>query len=53
MVILSDYLWIREICRLPNETIAPKKNATQSNKTKVSLGMAERGALKGSGSQIV
>jgi hypothetical protein len=25
---LSDSSWIREICRIPNETIVPEKNAT-------------------------
>jgi hypothetical protein len=43
-------LWIREICKILNESIVPDKNAT---KTKVSLRMAKKGAVKGQGSQIV
>jgi hypothetical protein len=32
-VILSDSSWIREIYRIPNETIVLEKNATKSTKT--------------------
>jgi len=52
-VSLTDSSWIREICRILNETIVPEKNATESTKTKVSHGMAEKGAVKGPGRQIV
>jgi hypothetical protein len=29
---LSDSSWIRQICRIPNETIVPEKNATSPPK---------------------
>jgi hypothetical protein len=46
-------MWIRENCRIPNETNVPEKNATKSTKTKVSLEMVEKGAVKGLKSQII
>jgi hypothetical protein len=33
---LSDFSWIREIFRIPNETIIPEKNATESTPRSVS-----------------
>jgi hypothetical protein len=50
---LSDSSWIREIYRIQNEAIVPKKNTTESTKTKVSLVMAEKGVIKGPGSLII
>jgi len=51
-VCLSDSSWIREFCRIPNETIVHEKNTMSPLKTKVSLDMAE-GDVKGSRSQII
>ncbi len=53
MVRLSDSSCIREICRIPNKTIHPGKNDSESTKTKVSLYIAEKGAVKGPRSQVV
>jgi hypothetical protein len=53
MVRLSDSSWIREICRITNETIVLEKNDFESTKTKVSLVMAEKHSVKGQGGQIV
>jgi hypothetical protein len=50
---LSNSSWIREICRILNETNILEKNAIESKKTKVSLEMAEKGTIKGPGSQII
>jgi hypothetical protein len=50
---LSNSSWIKEICRIPNETIILEKNTTKSTKTKDSHGMVEKGTVKGLGSQIV
>jgi hypothetical protein len=50
---LFDSLWIREICRIMNKTIVPERNDFESTKTMVILDMAEKGAVKGPGSQIV
>jgi hypothetical protein len=50
---LSNSSWIREICKISNDINVPEKNATKSTKTKVSLEMAEKGAVKGPGSQII
>jgi len=50
---LSDSSWIRQIYRILNKTIVPEKNATEFTKTKVSHGMAEKGAVNRLGSQMV
>jgi hypothetical protein len=48
---LSDSSWIREICRIPNETIVLEKNDSESTKTKVSLVMARNALLKDRGAK--
>jgi hypothetical protein len=52
-VSLLDSTWIREINKILNKTIVPEKNKTKSTKTKVSLGLAKKGTVKGLGRQIV
>jgi hypothetical protein len=45
-VSLSDSSWIREICRIPNETILLEKNATSPPKPRSVSGWLRKAPLK-------